>query len=95
MEDGQRRGRCPPEVRARAVRLVPEHAGDHGARCEAIVSVSGKIGRTAETPRRWVRRAERDDGSRPGATSAERSRIRDLSGICPGVEAGEPGASAG
>ena len=32
----------------------------------------------AETLRRWVRREERDAGVRPGSTSAETERIREL-----------------
>ena len=78
MDNRQTRGRYSPEVRARAVRLVLEHAGDYGSRWEAIVSISAKIGYTAETLRRWVRQAECDDGLSPGATSAEQTRIRDL-----------------
>ena len=53
-------GRYSPEVRARAVRMVLEHAGEYGSQWEAMVSISGKIGCTAETLRRWVRQAERD-----------------------------------
>ena len=78
METREPRGRYSPEVRARAVRLVVEHAGEYGSQWEAMVSISGKIGCTAETLRRWVRQAERDDGLRPGPTSVEQARIRDL-----------------
>lgn len=66
------------EVRSRAVRMVLEHAGEYGPRWAAIGSIAGKIGRTAETLRRWVRQAERDEGLKPGPTSAEAARIRDL-----------------
>ena len=78
MTDHVQRGRYSPEVRARAVRLVLDHAGEYGSQWEAIVSISGKFGCTAETLRRWVRQAERDEGSRPGTTSAEQARIREL-----------------
>ena len=70
--------RFSPEVRARAVRMVQEHAGEYGSQWEAMVSVAAKIGCTAETLRRWVRQAERDEGSRPGPTSTEQARIREL-----------------
>jgi transposase len=67
-----------PEVRERAVRLVLEGGGEHPTQWAAINSVSAKIGCTAETPCRWVRQAERDDGQRPGPTSADRERIEAL-----------------
>jgi len=78
MENRGTQGRYSPEVRARAVRMVLDHAGEYGSQWEAMVSISGKIGCTAETLRRWVRRAERDEGLRPGPTSAEQARIREL-----------------
>ena len=70
--------RFSPEVRARAVRMVLEHAGEYGSQWGAISSIAGKIGCTAETLRRWVRRAERDEGLRPGPTSADQARVREL-----------------
>ena len=78
MERREPRGRYSPEVRARAVRLVVEHAGEYGSQWEAMVSISGKIGCSTETLCRWVRQAERDEGLRSGPTSAEQARIRDL-----------------
>lgn len=51
--------RYSPEVRDRAVRMVSEQEGAHSPQWAAIESVSSKIGRTPETPRRWVRQAER------------------------------------
>lgn len=38
-----------PEVRARAVRMVLEHEGDHDSRWAAIASIAAKIGCTGET----------------------------------------------
>ena len=37
-----------------------------------------KFGISAETLRKWVRRAETDDGLRPGLTSDERQRLKTL-----------------
>jgi transposase len=43
-----------------------------------IRSVAEKIGCTVEALRRWVRRAERDGGKRPGLTTDERARLKQL-----------------
>ncbi len=70
--------RYSPEVRARAVRMVLEHQGDHASQWSAIVSIASKIGCTGETLRRWVRQGERDQGLRDGTTSEERGRLKAL-----------------
>lgn len=70
--------RYAPEVRERAVRLVLEHRHEHESQWAAIVSVAGKIGCTPETLRSWVRRVEVDEGRRPGLTTDERQRLKEL-----------------
>jgi transposase len=67
-----------PEVRERAVRMVLEHQGEYDSQWAAIRSIAGKLGCTLETLRKWVRQAERDQGMRPGLTSAERERLKEL-----------------
>ena len=67
-----------PETRERAVRLVWETEGEHASQWAAIVSISEKVGCTAETLRNWVRQAERDTGRRQGPTTDDRQRIKDL-----------------
>lgn len=66
------------EVRERAVRMVFEHQHEHESQWSALASIASKIGCTAETLRNWVRQKERDQGERPGPTSAERERIKVL-----------------
>ena len=73
-----RPGRFSPEVRERAVRMVFEHAQDHTSQWAAITSIAEKIGCAAETLRHWVRQAERDIGRRPGLTTDERTRVKQL-----------------
>ena len=72
------RSKYSRETRERAVRLVWETEGQHGSQWAAMVSIAPKIGCTAETLRKWVRRAERDSGQRPGATSSEQERFKAL-----------------
>ena len=60
------------------MRLVLDPQGGHESQWAAIVSVSSKIGCTAETLRKWVRRAQCDEGVRPGLTSDERARLMAL-----------------
>ena len=70
--------RYSPEVRERAVRLVFEHQGEHASQWAAIGSIASKIGCTPETLRKWVRRAERDQGLRSGMTSSDREQLKAL-----------------
>jgi len=71
-------GRFSPEIRERAVRMVLEHQDAHDSQWAAITSIAEKIGCTAETLRKWVRQAERDQGRRPGLTTKERQRFEQL-----------------
>src|SRR5258705_11433549 len=73
-----RPSRFSPEVRERAVRMVFEHAQEHASQWAAITSIAEKIGCAAETLRSWVRQAERDGGQRPGLTTDERARFKQL-----------------
>ena len=70
--------RFSPEVRERAVRLVREHQGDYDTQWAAITSIASKIGCAGETLRLWVRQAERDGGQRPGLTTQEQQRLKEL-----------------
>jgi len=70
--------RYSPEVQERAVRLVFEHEDEHDSQWAAIGSIASKIGCTAETLRKWVRQAERDQGKRSGLSSSERDRLKEL-----------------
>ncbi len=69
----------PPELRERAVRMVAEVAPNYGWQWAAITAVAQKLGvGTAETVRKWVRRAEVDTGRRPGTTSEESEELKRL-----------------
>jgi transposase len=58
--------------------MVWEHESEHASQWAAISSIAGKMGCTAETLRKWVRQAERDQGRRPGLTTDEKARLKDL-----------------
>jgi transposase len=73
-----RPSRYSPEVRERAVRMVLEHEREHASQWAAICSIAGKIGCSPETLRNWVRQVERNQGSRPGLTTDEKQRLKDL-----------------
>ena len=78
MADRKTAANYSPEVRDRAVRMVLDGTGGHGSQWAAIGSIAAKIGCTAETLRRWVRQAERDNGKRAGTTTEDRDRIKAL-----------------
>jgi len=67
-----------PEVRERAVRMVQEHRGEYPSLWAAVESIAPKIGCVPQTLLEWVKREEVDAGARPGMTSSEAQRIKDL-----------------
>ena len=61
----------PPEFRQEAVRLVRSSG-------KPIVEVARELGIAGETLRSWVKQAQVDAGDRPGLSTAESARIRQL-----------------
>jgi transposase len=78
MEPMARPSKYSPELRERAVRLVFDDANEHPSQWATIRSVAEKIGCTVEALRRWGREAERNAGQRPGLTTDERARLKEL-----------------
>jgi transposase len=70
--------RYSKELRERAVRMVQEQRESYASEWAAMCSIAEKLGCTAETLRTWVRQAERDAGKRPGLTTTERERLKEL-----------------
>lgn len=65
-------------MRERAVRLVQEHRNEYPSLWAAVESIAPKIGCSAATLHEWVKRIEIDTGQRPGVTTAEAQRIKEL-----------------
>jgi transposase len=80
VSEQKRQGRppYPAEMRERAVRMVFDHQHEYPSQWKAIESISAKLSVNHETLRQWVRRAETDAGHRPGVTSDERAKIKEL-----------------
>jgi transposase len=79
--------RYDENTKARAVRLVREHAGDYETECAAMKAISARLGMSAETLRKWVRQAEVDAGEAPGMTTEAAREIRELRRKCRELEA--------
>jgi transposase len=67
-----------PEVRARAVRMVLDHEGEHPSRWAAIVSISEKIGCVPQTLHEWVKKSEVDNGKRAGVPTDVAEKLKAL-----------------
>lgn len=70
----------PNELRERAIRLVAEaREQDPGLSLNAaVVRVGQRVGIVPDTLRGWCRQVEVDTGKRPGTTSSDSARIKQL-----------------
>lgn len=65
------------DIKAKATRLVQDHAGDYDSKWAAICQIAGRLGMSAETLRKWVQ-AEVDAGQTPGVPTGTAWEIREL-----------------
>lgn len=70
--------RYPAEMRTRAVKMVMEVRRESGQDKGAIARVAQQLGIGREALRGWVAQAEVNSGQRPGTTSDDKARIREL-----------------
>lgn len=70
----------PDELRARACRLVAEAREQEPGLSmnKAVERIAPRVGVNADTLRGWVKRVDIDAGRRPGITTADAARIREL-----------------
>ena len=67
-----------PEFRERAVRLAMEHRDEYQSEALALTAIAGKLGCSPDSLCVWMRQVQRDGGERPGQTTAEKLRIKEL-----------------
>ena len=70
----------PEELRERAIRLVRE-AREQEPKLSlngAVLRIGPRVGVVPDTLRGWCKQAEIDTGVRPGVTTSEGARIREL-----------------
>jgi transposase len=70
--------RYSAEMRARAVKMVMQVRSESGQEKGAIARVAQQLGIGREALRGWVAQAEVDSGQRPGTTSDDKQRIKEL-----------------
>ncbi|WP_181574898.1 transposase, partial [Actinomyces sp. Z3] len=68
----------PEELRERATRMAVEARRDPERSKGAIRRIAEELGVHPEALRTWVKKAEIDAGARPGTTSEDAQRIRQL-----------------
>lgn len=70
--------RYSPEVKERAVRLVVQLREETGEKHGSVKRVAEQLDIGVESLRSWVRQHEIDHGERPGTTSEDAERIKEL-----------------
>ena len=70
-------GKYPDELRDRAVRMAVDARKDPASRSGALARIDGQPGIDPETWN-WVTQAKIDGGGRPGTSTTEAKRLREL-----------------
>ena len=70
----------PQELRERAMRLVGEAQKEEAGLSlnAAVIRIGGRVGVNADTLRGWMKQAAVDVGDKPGTTTSDAKRIKDL-----------------
>ena len=67
----------PDDLRERTIRLAMDQVDESNGRA-VIRRVGEQLGINPETLRGWVRQAQIDEGQRPGTTTSDAQRVREL-----------------
>lgn len=70
--------RYSPAEREQAVRLVRQLRKELGTDQGVVARVARQLGYGVESVRSWVRQADIDEGERPGTTTADAERMKEL-----------------
>lgn len=70
--------RYSDEEKSQAVRLVRQLRRELGTEHGTVQRVAGQLGYGVETVRKWVKRADIDEGLKAGTSSEDRARIKGL-----------------
>src|ERR1700728_2085806 len=70
--------RYPPELKERAVKMVQELRAQDPRDKTVISRVARQLGGGDESLRSWVKRADVDDGKRPGLSTEEQAELKRL-----------------
>ena len=70
--------RYTAEFKERGVRLVMQLRAETGVEHGAIGRVASQLGCGVESLRTWVKQAEIDTGVKPGVSTVEAARVREL-----------------
>ena len=68
----------PEELRERATRMTLDALADPARAKGAIRRISDELGVHLEAVRTWVKKAQVDQGTRPGTTTDQAQRIKEL-----------------
>ena len=80
----------PQELRERALRLVDEAMAEDPSLSinQAVIRIGERVGVVPDTLRGWLKQRRVDAGQRPGTTSSDAKRIKDLEREVRELEAG-------
>jgi transposase len=78
MESVATNKRYPDELKERAVAMVLEWRRERGRTDGGLTDVATMLGVHPESIRGWLKRYQTDAGVRPGLTTDERKRLKDL-----------------